>query len=601
MLGRGEEFVSYYESNRFGETKIDGERKSALSALTGDDVSLGTDRVFFAKTFAHLCASVTGFCAVEAALELGNFVDDDEDGDSALPDGRRTNAAGGASKTIHPASMNAGGFRESSERYERALLAELGGLFRTRALKANMGELARASHLLSVLKAALKIAHPSSSTRRFDKDLLAVEKDLLQTALKVNQDEQLRATSAVVGGDPKIPMLVSEAPITANTHKTSSTPGIADAEVTGLPFGLHQMVQEPAKAELDFQDRARTSYNRAAMDEAYTFSHSVPTVVRSIHARAILMAAFALSQQELGQTFPERKCSPAAGYVLDAVEGCINVAAIGLKDSNNIVDEGSVEKAVQVMANIAALQHSLPRLLGTIMRGMCHVGLVRADEVEATFAYAERTLKTSDKACDAQVGSTYSLVYEICRNKIDSHINLALENFQWVAKSARDGPNAYCEGLIGYLKSVFASLGPMDEGSRAGLHFSCCGHVAERLVKLLSGKPGDTATFDDSGLPPITRIDAFGIKNLSLDCAEFEHFAESTGVPQLSDCFNELRVLTSVFLDKELPILLLPDNAGARRRKYPILSLDKVAIILEKYVGTGLVSSLHGRLLHSLA
>jgi hypothetical protein len=167
-----------------------------------------------------------------------------------------------------------------------------------------------------------------------------------------------------------------------------------------------------------------------------------------------------------------------------------------------------------------------------------------------------------------------------------------LDNFNWVAKSARDSPNAYCEGLIGYLRSVFASLGPMDEGSRAGLHFSCCGHVAERLVKLLSAKPGDTAMFDDSSIPPITRIDAFGIKNLLLDCEEFERFADGTGIPQLRDCFNELRVLTSIMLDKDLPSLLLAENAAARRRKYPILSLDKVCNILEKYVGTGLVSFL---------
>ena len=62
------------------------------------------------------------------------------------------------------------------------------------------------------------------------------------------------------------------------------------------------------------------------------------------------------------------------------------------------------------------------------------------------------------------------------------------------------------------------------------------------------------------------------------------------GIPQLRDCFNELRVLTSVMLDKELPMLLLPENAAARRRKYPILSLEKVGNILEKYQGTGLVS-----------
>lgn len=41
-------------------------------------------------------------------------------------------------------------------------------------------------------------------------------------------------------------------------------------------------------------------------------------------------------------------------------------------------------------------------------------------------------------------------------------------------------------------------------------------------------------------------------------------------------------------------MLLLPENAAARRRKYPILSLDKVGNILEKYVGTGLGDKLMG-------
>jgi exocyst complex component 6 len=216
---------------------------------------------------------------------------------------------------------------------------------------------------------------------------------------------------------------------------------------------------------------------------------------------------------------------------------------------------------------------------------------VSADEVEVAFSYAERSLKLSEKACDAQVGSTYSVVYDICRSKIDSHINYSLDSFNWVAKTARETPNPYCEGLIGYLKTVFASLGPMDEGSKAGLHFSCCGHVSECIVRLLSGKPGDTASMDTSSIPPITRIDAFGIYNLRTDCEEFERFADSTGVPSLHDCFGELRMLTCALLDKELPTLLLAENAAARRRKYPLLSLDKVGNILEKYVGTGMVST----------
>lgn len=576
LLEKTDEFVQYYEQNRFGEMKIGGDgkdaMKSALSSLTGDDVSIGHDRVFFAKTLAHLCSSLVGFSAVESALELSNFTDDVENEEAKT---------GGPSNAMKAGGLKPSRFRESSERYERSLVSELGHLIRSRCDRANLGELVRTSRLLVGFRAALKLVHPSSTARRVDKELLALDSDMLMTAIKIAQDEQLKATIAIVDEDQKLPMLVSEALSSSHTVPKTS-PGVPDPEELGLPFGLSAMKQTPQRSELDFQEHARTSYNQAPVDEVFTFSHSVPVILRAMHARAITCAAFALSQHELCQKFPEKKGSAAAGFVLDCVEECVSASVIGMKDSDNVVGEGSVEKAVQVMANISALQHSLPRLFGTLLRGLFHIGLVRADEVEETFAYAEKALKAADKSCDAQVGSTYSLVYEICRTKIDSHVNIALENFNWVAKTAREIPNPYCEGLIGYLRSVFASLGPMDEGSRAGLHFSCCGHVSERLVKLLSGKPGDTTTMDDTALPPLTKIDAFGLKNLFLDCEEFERFADSTSIPSLRDCFSELRVLTSVMLDKELPTLVLPDSVAARRRKYPILSLDKVVRVVVK-------------------
>lgn len=574
LVEKTEEFVAYYEQNRFGEMKIGGDgkdaMKSALSSLTGDDVSLGAVRTFFSKSLPHLCASVVGFSAVESALELSNFGDEEEIAVRGGGDALANEAA-----AAYTSGLKASRFRDSSERYERALVSELGTLVRDKSDRANLGEMVRMSRLLVAFRAALKLVHPSSTARRVDKELLALDADLLMSAIRIAQDEQLKATIAIVSDDQKIPMLVSEG-LSSGKSGPKTSAGVPEPEDMGLPFGLSSMKQVPAKAEIEFQEQSRTSYNQAPIDEVFNFSHSVPVILRSLHARAITCAVFALSQQELGQKFPEKKGSAAGGYVLDCIEECVGAAVIGMKDSDNIAQEASVDKAVQIMANISSLQHALPRFFGTIIRGMFHVGLVKADEIDNTLLYAEKILKAADKSCDAQVGQTYSLVYEICRTKIDSHINYALENFNWVAKSARETPNPYCEGLIGYLKSVFSSLGPMDEGSRAGLHFSCCGHVSERLVKLLSGKPGDTSIMDDNTLPPLTKIDAYGLKNLLMDCEEFERFADTTGIPSLRDCFTELRVLTSVMLDKELPTLLLPDNAAARRRKYPLLSLEKV-------------------------
>ena len=117
----------------------------------------------------------------------------------------------------------------------------------------------------------------------------------------------------------------------------------------------------------------------------------------------------------------------------------------------------------------------------------------------------------------------------------------------------------------------------MDEGSRAGLHFSCCGHVAERMVKLLCDRSLEEGTKSrDGNLSPISKIDAFGIYNLSHDIGAFKSFASSTGVPQLGDCFDELKSITDAMLDTDFPNLLRPEKSETRKRKYPYVSLDKV-------------------------
>jgi hypothetical protein len=598
LLRRHEEFVQYYEQNRFGDMKIGGsgedkgdsknESRSSLSSLTGDDVSVGTDRVFFAKSLPHLCASVVGFSAVEAALELGIF-DDEEEDDMRAGQKAATNNAGQSS---------ASRFRDSSSRYERSLVTELGNLLRGRAIGASLVELARASCLMAAFRSALKVVHPSSTTRRSDKELLAMDIDIVVTALKVAQDEQLKVTKKIAADDRKEPMLVTT--VDHMLSKKGKKDAVPTEEMLGLPFGLHELKQKERATPNSFGELGgrNTRYSQSQKEEFYTFSKSVPEVIRSVHARGIACAAFTLSQEELGQIFSQKKGSPGASYVLDCLEECISVTAVGMQDGETMLEEGSVDKAVQTMANIAALQHSLSRLFGCIMRGMCHVGMIRSDQLDETFQYAEMRLKGADKACDAQVGHMYNLVYEICRGKVDSHINFALDNFQWVSKAARDMPNAYCEGLIQYLRTVFSQLGPMDEGSRYGLHFSCCGHVAERIVKLLTDPVNDNHHHNshggEEGIPPIHRIDAFGLKNLALDVQEFERFADATGVPQLSECFNELKGLTTAMLDRELPRLLMRENAQLRRKKYPTLSIEKIGNILEKYVGMGLGDKLMG-------
>jgi len=452
---------------------------------------------------------------------------------------------------------------------------------------------------LTAFRSALKIVHPSSTTRTYDKELLAMDVDILMTGLKVAQEEQLRATSRILADDSKQPMRITRSDFRyVNQDETAST--IPMEESVDIPFGLSDMKQK-SNTEGTFNDFEGTNsrgFGSSLQDaDTYKFSQAVPLIVRSIHARAIAFAAFAMSQEELGQVFPFNKGVGVAGYVLDCVEQCVSIAAIGIKDGYEHFDELSVPEAVQITANIAALQNCLPRLFGVLIRGLCHVGMVPEDQLNETFDYADARLANTDKGCDAQVAGMFNSVYELCRNKIDTLLHFSLDNFQWVARSARDAPNTYCESVIEYLRTIFKCLRSLDEGSKAGLHFSCCGHISERLVMLVTGK----ATEDDaspadgnSGLRPISKIDAYGLKNLSIDVAEFESFSDGTGIPQLRECFAELKCITDALLDRDLPTLLMPENENARRRKYPFLNLEKVCNVLEKYQGTGLGGKLMG-------
>jgi hypothetical protein len=606
MLGKSEEFHQYYEQNRFGDIKIGDkseggvgrEIRSSLSSLTGDDVSQGTDRIFFARSLPHFCTSVVGFSAIEAALELGDIRDVDKPENKILIEDE-TEAV-----TKFNELQQSSTSRLSSARYENKLIAEIGTLLRNRAIGATLTELSRSSCLITAFKAALKTVHPSSVTRGFDKELLSMDVDILMTGLKVAQGEQKSATSRILKEDSKEPMRRSKSDL-RYTNSIESSSAIPSEEVIDLPFGLADMKQkivgrdsfldETSMNDVQTQlpKRSSMTYHNSLDADTYNYSQAVPAIVRSIHARSIAFAAFAMSQQELGQVFPSNDGVGVAGYVLDCIEQCVSIAAIAIKDGYEHLDELSVPEAVQLTANIASLQGCIPRLFGTLIRGLCHVGMVPEGQLNETFKYADAALVRADKSCDQQVATMFNSVFELCRNKIDTLLQFSLDNFQWVAKSTRYTPNTYCDSLIDYLRKIFRSLQSLDEGSRTGLHFSCCGHISERLVMLISGKlstDDDTGIRHDdtNGLVPISKIDAYGLKNLSTDVAEFESFADGTGVPQLRDCFTELRCIVDALLDKDLPMLLQPENENKRRRKYPFLNLEKMCNILEKYQGPGM-------------
>lgn len=598
LLGRHDEFRTYYEQNRYGDMKIGAstdakgsEFRSSLSSLTGDDVSLGTDRVFFAKSLPHLCASVVGFSAVEAALEIGTFEDDDNISRVGVPN---TSSGAGKANTNITKSTSKGSsvynFLESSAKHERSLIAELGKILRSRAIGATLAELTRASCLMSAFRSALKIVHPSSNTRKNDKELLVMDVDIIMTALKVAQDEQFKAAKKIVSEDIRLDPMRQQGSKRFIRNKTkepiTDIRQVTPEEFINFPFGLDALVRGAGSSS---GEAARGGHSSGST--YFIFSHCVPNLLRSIHGRAIAFAAFALSQQELGQVFAAKKGGGIAAYVLDCVEECVSVTAVSMKKVVDNLNDMTVEQAVQITANLTSLQVALPRLFGCLMRGLCHVGMIHSQHLEECFQYAESTLAGANKTLDTEVAAMYTVLETVCKKKIDEHINISLVNFQWIAKSERTLPNVYIESLINYMRQTFEAVSLLDDGYKNGLHFSCCSQIADRLLGLLTDKPEAKDESNKDRLSPISKIDAFGIKNLSLDLKQLDAFAQTTGVPQLGQCFDELKCMVDICLDPDLPDLAQPQRAPTRRKKYPALKTPMLCSLLEKYVGIGMVSN----------
>jgi hypothetical protein len=172
--------------------------------------------------------------------------------------------------------------------------------------------------------------------------------------VKIAQEEQLKAVSKIVRDERYEPL-----PRAGKSRDSEAE------EVLNFPFGLYESIQTSGfVSSVDTSDsmsrRGRATIGYGG-ENIFTFSHSVVPIVRSIHARVISFAAFALGQQEIGQNFTGKKGGGLAAYVLDCVDECVSVSSKAMKSGFRNMDELQVEQAVQILANITALQCTLPR------------------------------------------------------------------------------------------------------------------------------------------------------------------------------------------------------------------------------------------------
>ena len=74
------------------------------------------------------------------------------------------------------------------------------------------------------------------------------------------------------------------------------------------------------------------------------------------------------------------------------------------------------------------------------------------------------------------------------------------------------------------------------------------------------------------------------VLNIERDIHHLEAFADSCEIPQLKECFVEIKEIISALLNPDLPHMVIdsPSSVGALKREYPKLDFAKLAIIYDK-------------------
>jgi hypothetical protein len=86
----------------------------------------------------------------------------------------------------------------------------------------------------------------------------------------------------------------------------------------------------------------------------------------------------------------------------------------------------------------------------------------------------------------------------------------------------------------------------------------------------------------------VRKVNIIGIYNFRQDLMALETFAESSGVPQLAECFSSLAQLLELLLSEDLTQIL---DAKVRETSYPLVNLSKLVAVLHKYKELGGLSA----------
>ena len=141
----------------------------------------------------------------------------------------------------------------------------------------------------------------------------------------------------------------------------------------------------------------------------------------------------------------------------------------------------------------------------------------------------------------------------------------------WTADKIPTAPNDAILEMAEFMMVTFQWLSNLPASAKDSAYFMCCSKMSSGIIEHLRSKK-------------LVKLSLFSIAALDLDVKHLEAFAESTGVPQLKHCFDELQLLVGSLLDPKFIHDATHFAPLAFMSSYRQLDLDCLADIFEKVV-----------------
>ena len=354
----------------------------------------------------------------------------------------------------------------------------------------------------------------------------------------------------------------------ANKERISINMTVASANLDALEEELERNlsgwkddatdIPDKAKVDADLKTENDNSTKAVFTPQQYSFSAAVPIILHQLHLLVIRYVLFAFKNLHLGSR-GEAVCKS----ILNALNSVSDELQNALYIDGKLTP---LSKATQISVDAYTLSNSMDTIWLIIENFLNNFHWADSIETHLPLAMAQAKVTMNGIASQAQ-----DLILELLAEKVDDLLG-SLEFIELTPNKIPKVSHSVFNEIIDFLQVSLMGLQNLNHAAREAAHFTCCSKINSGFINFLLG-------------PKVNSLNALCVVGFDLDVKKLEHFADSTGIPQLRMCFIESKELMRAILHPDLPNIW---DSQFRRTSFPRLDPEKISTILSKMQPTPL-------------